>query len=255
MSANLIEVIDSDGWRKEYPLEKNLIYIGGAVGNDIVLNAARGDGVAARHIQLIPGSSNGGYRLVNLNNQPLELNGGQGATLPPFGVADIVDQQQIKIGGFTLIFHGDSRPGGMNAAFNGLAAAGGPVSEQKQSKSIELGLSLPTTVLSPDQPLNGKVILRNIGDSAGVQFNLELEGFESQTYELEPGPILFPNAEAELALRLHHPRGPEMLAGRHRITIRATAPMAYPNEFAEVTRAIEIMPYFSHKLRLIPVER
>jgi hypothetical protein len=72
---------------------------------------------------------------------------------------------------------------------------------------------------------------------------------------LEPGPILFPNAEAELALRLHHPRSPEMIAGSHRITIRATAPLAYPNEFAEVTRVIEIVPYFSHKLRLIPIER
>jgi hypothetical protein len=129
------------------------------------------------------------------------------------------------------------------------------VTEQKQSESIELGLTLTTTSLSPDRPLDGKVTLRNTGNAAGVQFHLELKGFAPDSYELEPGPILFPNADAELALRLHHPRSPEMVAGNHRITIRATAPLAYPNEFAEVSRAIQVMPFFYHKLRLIPVER
>ena len=37
-----IEVIDKDGWRKEYPLDKSIVHIGSAPGSDLVLEGTNG---------------------------------------------------------------------------------------------------------------------------------------------------------------------------------------------------------------------
>ena len=48
-----VEVVDRDGWRKAFPLEKHIVHIGSDPRNDVVLDSRRGAGVAARHLQLI----------------------------------------------------------------------------------------------------------------------------------------------------------------------------------------------------------
>ena len=48
-----LEVIDPNGWRKEYLLEKTVIFIGSDPTSDIPLQVEHGSGIAARHLQLI----------------------------------------------------------------------------------------------------------------------------------------------------------------------------------------------------------
>jgi hypothetical protein len=95
------------------------------------------------------------------------------------------------------------------------------------------------------------VLVRNLGTESGVQFQLELEGMDEASYEMGPGPILFPSAEKEVFLRLYHPRKPHPPAGAHRIRIRASAPDAYPGQSAVEFRDVEVLPYHHHTLRLL----
>jgi len=227
-----IVVTNQDGWRKEFLLEKNLIYIGSALDNDIVLAMEQGRGVAQRHLQLI--AMPGGYRAVNLGDSSILM--GDQEIGPRFAV-DISDGTELRIGEFGIIFH-----------FEEVVGTSGPSS----STAIGLGLALPrTVVLSPDQPVEGAVLVRNLGTESGVQFQLELEGLDEASYELGPGPILFPNAEKEVFLRLYHPRKPHPPAGAHHIRIRVTAPDAYPGQSAVESRDVEISPYRHHTLRLL----
>ena len=83
------------------------------------------------------------------------------------------------------------------------------------------------------------------------EFQIELEGLEEDNYEMGPGPILFPNAEKEVFLRLHHPRKSHPPAGEHQIHIRASAPDAYPGQSAVEPRQVNILPYYDHTLRLL----
>jgi hypothetical protein len=245
--GKFIEITDKDGWRKEFPLQKSLVHIGCDVRNDIVLAPSRGGGVALRHLQLV--AVQGGdvaYRAVNLGDIDISLGASGEKALAPRSATEIVDGDRMQIGDFALIFH-----------FEGGGARLGTtprLPSQQSSASIGLGLLLSPTSLDPQRPLDGTITVRNVGNMPGVQFRLELEGLDEDCYEMGSGPILFPNAEKSVALRLYHPRRSEMPAGSHEIRIRATAPDAYPGETAIVSQEIEILPYYSHVLRLLTVD-
>jgi hypothetical protein len=121
----------------------------------------------------------------------------------------------------------------------------------RASEVIGLKLFLPQTSLYPGQTIEGTVTVQNLGEQPGVQFRLELEGLEPDCYTLGPGPILFPNAARDIPLRLRHPQEPKPQAGKHRISIRALAPDAYPGQSAVVSQVLDIAPYYKHRLRFL----
>jgi hypothetical protein len=121
----------------------------------------------------------------------------------------------------------------------------------KRTQSIGLRLNLPQTQLGLDKPIDGTVVVRNWGAKTGVQFKLEADGLDPACLEIGPGPILFPNAEKEVSFRVHHPRAHRPPAGDYRLRIRATAAAAYPGESAVVTQMIQVLPYYSHKVRVV----
>ncbi len=234
-----LEIIDRDGWRKEFPLPGRIAHVGSATGNTIVLEASRGEGVAPRHLQFIF-LEEGGCRLVNLGDTEVELErDAESAALPPHLTHKIVDGQRLRVGDFTLVVH-------LGAEEEGAVPRPGPVT----SRSIGLRIALPETRLNPTRPIEGAVIVRNAGEQPGVQFHLTLEGLPADCYELGPAPLLFPNAEKSVVLRLMHPRGPSLPAGEHRFTVFASAPTAYPDERAQVTQRIEVAPLYAHTLEL-----
>ena len=239
-STGAVDIIDRDGWRKTFPLpEKALIYIGSDPGNDIFLDRSRGGGVAPRHLQLIALQEAEGYRLVNLADSPVVLQDREERELGPASYAQITGEQMVGLGDFVLVFQ-------MKPVL--------AVKEQ-QSEVIGLDFSLAGKQLAFDRPLGGVITLSNLGDRSEVQFNIEIEGFDPEFFEftesaIEPGPILFPQAERRFPLRLHHPQLPWPPAGEHRIVVRATAPGAYPGQVSIVSKAIEIRPFYRHTLRL-----
>ena len=257
-----VEVIDSNGWRKEFPLRSGIMHIGSDARNDIVLEPWRGTGVAPRHLQLIavPGAE-GRYRVVNLGDTDIELGTGTGTVISPRCMHEIGNGESLKLGTFTLIFRfGEGGPvpsasPAAPAATRTRVTPPAPISgADRGSEVIGLELSLPSSVVEPDRPLEGVVTVCNKGEQPGVQFKLEVEGLDPDCYEIGPGPILFPHVEKGVFLRIDHPRGPKPPAGRHLFRIRATAPEAYPGESAIISQEIEFRPYYEHTLRLMAVE-
>ena len=108
-NSNLIEVVDRDGWRKEFPLHKRIVYIGSDAHNDIVLEASRGSGVIARHLQLI-GMNTGGYRLVNLGSSEIEIE--ESSPLPSHAMTEVLDGLRLQVGQFRLVFRLSGSGGG-----------------------------------------------------------------------------------------------------------------------------------------------
>jgi hypothetical protein len=273
--GNILEVTDRDGWRKEFPLQKLLLHVGSDARNDIVLEARRGGGVAPRHLQLIaiPGNASG-FRAINLSDREVTVGESGNRSFLPRSAMDIADGDCLRLGDFVLVFRLSAA--GAAAPAPAVRAAPAPMqrgiaSEQaatlpaaarepkaagveKSSTHIGLKLSLPQVAVEPEQPLEGMITVRNLGNEPGVQFRLEVEGLEADWYEIGPGPILFPNVEKGVYLRLRHPRGPVLAAGRHQIQIHASAPDAYPGERVSVSREIEILPYYRHTLALVAVD-
>jgi hypothetical protein len=283
-AGSSVEITDRDGWCRIFPLEKPLIHIGSDPRSDIVLQSGRGGGVAARHLQLItiPGH---GYRAINLGEENVLLGESGDKALAPHSVIDIADGECFRLGEFRLTFRlggalgtadeaagvvprprpvAAARPvAAVPAARAPAPAAPRPVPRAQTSETIEtervsaaigLKLSLPQAALDPECPLEGVVTVRNLGREPGVQFRLEVHGLDADCYEIGPGPILFPDVEKAVYLRLYHPRRPGLTAGRHEIRISAAAPEAYPGESVTVTRQIEVLPYYKHVLSLVPVD-
>jgi hypothetical protein len=236
---NSIEIIDKNGWRKIYPLpEKLIIHIGSDPKNDIVLAGEYGANVYPIHAQLVAAAEAGsGYHLVNLADADIALGPPGGQMLAARSSINVTDGQTFVLGEFTLVFHGE---GGF---------FGGPVSSN--SEHIGLRLTLPQAKLEPNQSLAGAVTVGNLSQLAGVQFELELEGLDDDCYDLEPGPLLSSGAEKDVLLRLYH-LGTKPLAGDCRLTIRATAPRSYPGEQATVSQTIRVLPYYRHRVSLLP---
>jgi hypothetical protein len=235
--GNVITVTDKAGWTKEFSLQKTIAYIGADPRNDIVLDADRGAGVSPRHLQLI--SVANGFRLINMGDTEVRLGAHGERPVAPRAFLEVTGGDRVQVGDFILAFQGggSSGPGGRDSDGN--------------SKSIGLTMQLAQTKLGIDKPLEGTVVVRNWGIKAGVQFTLEVDGLDPACLEIGPGPLLFPNAEKEVPFKVHHPRASKPPAGDYRIRIRATAPAAYPGEAANVSQMIQLLPFYSHKLKVV----
>ena len=269
MNLCKVGITDRDGWYKEFTLERNLIYIGSDPSNDIALSAARGAGVAPRHLQLVRAQGDRQwYYVVNLGDTEVVLGQASDRIIAPRSAADIAPGDRLQLGEFTVVFStrvGESSwepatvvssqgPETSRAAYpRGAASWPGGQDKQEQYPSSVIGLQLflPHTSLDPARPLDGAITLRNLGNKPGVQFRLEVEGLEPDCYDIGPGPILFPRAEKEVLLRFRHPRRPQVPAGEHRFAIHASAPEAYPGEVATVAQTLRILPFYHHTLRLL----
>ncbi len=229
-ARNRIEVIDREGWHKEYPLTKAILHIGSDSRNDIVLEGGRSGGIDPRHAQLIAPPGGHGYRLVNLGQNPILL-AGEGRILPPRAAVDLHDGDTIRIGEHTFRFF----------------------ASQGVSNAIGLSFRLADTQLTVDAVLDGLITIQNLGNTPGVQFKLSLEGLSPAWYELGPGPILFPRAQKDVPIRFHHAQEWSVPAGPRTVVVRATAAAAYPGESASMSRVIQISPFYRHDLRLISV--
>jgi hypothetical protein len=238
-----VEVVDKGGWRKVFPLNKNIMYIGSDLHNDIAIEPSRGSGLDPRHLQMVPSPTSGlGYRLINMG--PFEIvlgpHGGE-RSLPPRSAIDIADGDVVRLGDFTFSFHGNG--GAVDTPLAGLTPA-------RKVNPIGLNVMLSHTQLAPDRAIEGAITIKNSGDKAGVQFKIEVDGFEPDSYEVGPAPILFPDVEKKVPFRLRHSQRATPPAGDRRLTIRVTAPAAYPGEVATASQVIQVTPYLKHSLSL-----
>jgi hypothetical protein len=254
-SGNRIDIRDKEGWRREFTLDKRLIYIGSDNRNDIVLSPARGSGVSPRHLQLIavPGASRM-INAVNLSAASIPLGDSGSRILEPNSAMEVADGESFHLGEFTLTLH---LAEGARLALPSEPVAGQPpvqMSTEPCGTSIGLRISLPQPVINPELPVEGIIYVSNLGNAPGVQFKLWIEGLPEDCFEIGPAPILFPGAEKGIPFRLYHPRRPGFIPGSHNLTFKAEALDVYPGESTVVNREIRFLPFYSHTLRLLSVD-
>jgi hypothetical protein len=221
-----LQVVDRDGWGKIFPLEKALFMVGSASVNDIVLPA--GSTVAPVHLQVIrPAVDASQVRVVNLSPNPLLLsraNQPGSVELPANGSGDLHDGDMLRLGDFTLAFSVQAQRGVVRSA---------------RSQNLGLTLELAGLELRAGKQLAGRLTLTNFGSENRCQFELDLEGLPADCYQIDPSPMLFPQGEERIGIRLYHlgslPRG-----GECPITLRATAPAAYPTEEVELRLSLQV---------------
>ena len=229
-----VRVVDRDGWMKDYPLVKNIVQVGSDPTSDVFLDPNRGSGVALRHVQLIhwPGPRRD-YRLVNLGDDEVVIVGPQGErALAPREAARIEDGESFRLGEFTLV----------------LRCLGLPIERvTRRSEYIDAELYLPGVPLAPERTLEGVIVLRNLGEEEGVQFEIDLEGVPGECCQIDPAPLMFPGSEERVRLRISHLCSIP-LAGEREVSVRVTAPGSYPGEEVVLSRTLHVLPCYRHRL-------
>ncbi len=231
-NENRIEVVNPEGWRKEFSLRRSIAYVGSQPGSDIVLS---GPEVAPRHLQFVPSPANPAcYRVINLSSGDTSATvRGVVQPLAPRAALELFDGDGVVVAGYTLLFR----------------------SGEVQSESIEVRVEMPATTLGVESPLDGSLYIRNAGERAGVQFMVEVQGLDARCVQVESGPVLFPGVEKRVGFRLSHPRAPKPAAGEQTITFVVSAPEGYPGETAVVNQRLTIAPFYAHRTRFIPVDQ
>lgn len=244
-----VQVTDKNGWHKEFELPDRLAYIGSASESDILLEGGRSAGVSLRHVQLVPVQEGRTvYRAVNLGESDVFLND---VALAPRSAAGIADGDMLKLGSYTLAFRLGRSASQIRSGETGTNNRINSSVETNVTNSIGLLLTLPYTTLGIERPIEGSLTVRNQGNMPGARFRFELEGLESDCYDIGPGPILFPHAEKDVVVRFCHPHKSHLSVGDYPILIRATAPEAYPGQSATVSEVIHALPFYRHQLRFI----
>ncbi|MCB0208261.1 MAG: hypothetical protein KDJ52_02960 [Anaerolineae bacterium] len=240
-----LEIIDKDGWQKDQPLEKRIVFIGSDPSNDICLLGDRGMGVAPRHIQLILNQT--GYNLVNLSEENVIVHTPGVQLILPHRAMNVTDGYSILLGNYTLTLR-SGKGGWINT--NQTTTRPVIVDAENSEQKIALEIILPTTQLAPHKQLNGIVIVRNLGEVSGAKINLELRGVDPECYHLDSGPLLSSGAEQKVHFHLNH-LGHLPTAGPLEIEIEASALKAYPKALpASASQTVEVLPYYNHTLTL-----
>ncbi len=247
-----LEVINREGWRRTFLLEKIRTLIGNnsAHNNDIDLSQEDGDpDTAPWRVQLIFTTSNGmRCQLINLAEQEVfygptveTIN----QSLSSRAVTDLADRYAFRLGEFTLVLRLAHAIKADDNATN--SDDTDPIGE----KNIGLRfVEMSSNELEPGKSLEGSVIVQNLGEKSGVQFNLTLEGLDAGYYSISRGPVVASGSEKAVSFQLHH-EGKIPLAGNRRITIRATAPKDYPNEEVSDSAEIKVLPYYNHSVTIL----
>jgi hypothetical protein len=213
-----IQVQDRSGWVKTFRLEKALVMVGSAAVNDIVLPVERGEDVFPVHLQLLhPQPELMQVRAVNLANSAIPMqraNTAGAGSISANASQDLQHGDALQVGQFTLTLSIQSGEGFSRAA---------------RSEHLGLKLELPTATLRAAKQLDGLLTVTNFGAQKRGQFEIDLEGLPLDCYQIDPAPLLYPNGEEQLRIRLFH-RGTRPLAGARPICLRMTASAAYPTE-------------------------
>lgn len=270
MTEFQVEVFDRSNWRQAVTLRKALIQVGSDPRNDVVLDPARGNGALPRHLQLLAVPGRAALRLVNLGSV-VSVAGAQGEReVAPQMVMDLAAGDRVRVGEFTLLIGRLAGAAGSSGPVTAAPVAATPapagaapspapaaipvVASPAGPANLGVELKLPETTLTTERPLEGTLVVKNLGASAGVQLRIAVEGLPPECVEIGPAPILFPNAQKEVFFRLRHPGGPGLPAGRQRFRVAVTAPDSYPGETAAVLQALTVQVFHRHEVRLTPAE-
>jgi len=224
-------MIDQHGWTKSVKIEKAITRVGSAAGNDIQLHSKK---IAPVHLQFIyspelPASC----KLVNLATEIVVRGNDDEYQLPRLGTIEIRDGDEIELGEFRL---------GLKIPL---------IAEYLQRSSvIDASLSFQDAVMRSEMATVGQLTVKNIGQQTDCQFKVVLSGLPEDCYQVDPIPLMYPDAQEDVRVQLFHQKHYPQV-GFHDLYFSITAPANYPGEEMIIKQGIYVVPVFDQRLELI----
>jgi hypothetical protein len=120
----------------------------------------------------------------------------------------------------------------------------------QRSSVIDAVLSFPDAVIRPDFLTTGHLTIKNVGSQSDCQFKVTLSGLPDDCYQIDPIPLMYPDAQEDVVVQLFH-RVHYPLVGFHDLIFSITAPGYYPGEEMIIKQGVYVVPVFDQGLELV----
>ena len=231
MAKNMkLVIIDRNGWQKPLKVEKAVMRVGSAPGNDIHLASPQ---IAPTHLQISYLPENIGCKVLNLGHDLTLLRGDTQDALVSYTTTELIDGDEVLLGDYRIQFK--------------LPLIAKNIQE---ADSLEASLFFPNASIYKDGATAGWLKIKNVGEQSPCQFHISVNGLPDDCVQIDPVPLLYSGAEEEIRIQLLH-RGIYPSAGVSDLTIRVSAPAHYPREQVIIQQGIYVEPVFDQVLELI----
>jgi hypothetical protein len=222
---------DRSGWSKLLKVEKTLTRIGAAATNDIQLKSK---GIAPVHLQIIYSTDlPSKCQLVNLAAEIIVHTDEGMYQLPRLSTIEIRNGDEIELGEYRIAL---KIPLGAEPLL--------------RSSVIDADLSFPDAVIRPDFSTIGHLTIKNIGSKSDCQFRVTLSGLPDDCYQIDPIPLMYPDAQEDVRVQLFH-RKHYPPVGFHELRFSITSPGYYPGEVMIIKQGVYVVPVFDQGLELV----
>lgn len=220
---------NAQGWQKRISLDEGIHWIGTAA--ECAIRLPEGENIAPYHIQIVNNAHEAHIRLVNLSGQALILESNtQDEIIAPHNMQDLFAAEILYLGTYKLQF--DIRKQYVPQT----------IAREQNQQILGLRLVLSSHVLQPGMMISGRLYLRNLG-SEPCQFEVELDGLPTGSYEIDPPPLIHPGGEESSDIRIYH-RLISPPAGNTLLTLRVGAPAVYPGRELVLQQTLKVYPSY-----------
>ncbi len=225
-----IRIINDKDWERSYELDKSIIRVGSQVTCDVLINDTD---VPALMMQITRTGTidiRNSMRFFAANiiltrgdqSFPAEMN------LP----YEVLDGDKISFSRYRMIIELDSDK-----------------SRVRQSEHMRAEMFLSDRDLSPERPISGGLLLKNLGTQRPCQFRMNIKGIPSECLYSSPLPYLHPGASSSVGFTISHLKT-KPAPGFHTVSITLSAPDDYYGEMLEFNQDIYVRPVFDNVMIL-----
>ncbi|MBQ6504939.1 MAG: hypothetical protein IJI57_13610 [Flexilinea sp.] len=225
-----IRIINEKDWERSFELDKSIIRVGSQVTSDVYVNDPE---VPALLMQITRTGNIDTRYTMRFFADNLTLTRGEQSFPPDINMPyEVLDGDKVGFNRYRMIIELESDR-----------------SRVRQSEHMRAEMFLSSRDLSPDKPISGGMLLKNLGTQRPCQFRLNIRGIPQDCLYSSPMPYLHPGASSSVGFTISHLKtkpGP----GFHTVSITLSAPDDYYGEMLEFNQDIYVYPVFDNLMIL-----
>ena len=225
-----IRIINEKDWEKSYELDKSIIRVGSQINCDVLINDSD---VPALLMQITRSGTIDVRNVMRFFAENVTLTRGEQTFPPDLNVPYFVlDGDKVTFGLYRMIIELESDK-----------------SRVRQSEHMRAEMFLSDRDLTPESPISGGLLLKNLGTEKPCQFRMNIKGIPSECLYTSPMPFLHPDASSSVGFTISHLKTkPE--PGLHTVSITLSAPDDYYGEMLEFNQNIYVHPVYDNVMIL-----
>ncbi len=225
-----IRIINEKDWERSFELDKSIIRVGSQVTCDVYVSD---QDVPALLMQITRSGTIDTRYTMRFFADNITLTRGDQSFPPDKNLPyEVLDGDKVSFSRYRMIIELESDR-----------------SRVRQSEHMRAEMFLSSRDLSPDSPISGGMLLKNLGTQRPCQFRLNIRGIPQDCLYSSPMPYLHPGASSSVGFTISHLKtkpGP----GFHTVSITLSAPDDYYGEMLEFNQDIYVYPVFDNLMIL-----